>query len=538
MIREQDSLEPMGRWNWLPLAPPVAVGFWLGAQFALWAWTATHFPYELDYGEGPILAQLHAADAGHGLYESWREPPHTVTNYPPVFRAATRFAAWFTGDYLSAGRWVSVLALFASAALAAWAVGAHALDLRRRGACSGDDYLAALAFALTAGGAVLAPTYAFLWGVLLRVDTLAVACSLAAVVVSARAFERSWGPYAVGVLLIAALFTKQSMLAAPAACVAAACVQNLGRGLRFTAGFVGAGFLLLILATLFTDGGFWNHLVTANRNHYSWPQACHMLASLMEEHGRLVVLGGLGGLWQFTSWMQTPHAERPHPRLLWCLYGLTAFATSLMIGKAGAFINYQLEFLCVCGVLTGLLLADLLAAAPPLKELWGKGLFPVLGACGAILLLTVQFVRFDHLKLLAEMEHALQRRLEEQDPFVLKALRDAPGAVLSEDTTLVVLAGKELRFQPFEMTQLAEQGLWIQGPFLDELRNRRYDRIVLKFDLFGDPSWHRQRFSDAMLDVMREHYEFEAQHGALRVYRPKRNEGGDGLPLTSPAPAR
>ena len=93
---------------------------------------------------------------------------------------------------------------------------------------------------------------------------------------------------------------------------------------------------------------------------------------------------------------------------------------------------------------------------------------------------------------------------------------NASGPVLSEDSGLLLLNGKEVSFQPDIFTQLSKQGLWDQSSFVRDIENGTFSLIVLRFDFWvGSP---HERFTDEMLDVMRANYRLVLTTGIYWIY--------------------
>ena len=65
----------------LALAVTLAHAGWLFAQHAA---LALDYPYNLNYGEGPLLDQAARLARGEGIY-SLSAPPYLIANYPPVY---------------------------------------------------------------------------------------------------------------------------------------------------------------------------------------------------------------------------------------------------------------------------------------------------------------------------------------------------------------------------------------------------------------------------------------------------------------------
>ena len=100
---------------------------------------------------------------------------------------------------------------------------------------------------------------------------------------------------------------------------------------------------------------------------------------------------------------------------------------------------------------------------------------------------------------------------------VLETIQATPGPVLSEDMVLVMKAGKSVPLMPFLMTQLSRQGLWDQGEFIDRLRGRYFDLVIVT-------TWDDSRFTPEMKEAVLNSYPAVEKIGRYRVYRPRKGE--------------
>src|SRR5262245_10548621 len=83
---------------------------------------AIAYPFELDFGEGAVLAPTRALVAGLPIYPPAGELPALISNYPPVYYALAAALGGALGDDLAGGRALSLAsALLAAVALAALA---------------------------------------------------------------------------------------------------------------------------------------------------------------------------------------------------------------------------------------------------------------------------------------------------------------------------------------------------------------------------------------------------------------------------------
>jgi len=93
----------------LALATLAALYLW---YFADHARQLLSFSYPLDYGEGPLLAQVERLRSGvpvWPLYANPQLPPALIVNYPPLYLLVTAGLAPLTGSALIAGRLISLV---------------------------------------------------------------------------------------------------------------------------------------------------------------------------------------------------------------------------------------------------------------------------------------------------------------------------------------------------------------------------------------------------------------------------------------------
>jgi hypothetical protein len=172
--------------------------------FAIRAWHVLTFPYPLDYGEGPLLAQVNHLRSGASLphlYGDPAQPPYLVVNYPPVYLIVTSLVAplldWTlpgSATTLLAGRLVTFCATLICALLI-WrlAVLSDTSIRRTTPEQSGAALVVALAF--------LALPIVREWSALMRVDLLGVCLGLWGLLLTRRLSRRAAIPLALSLLV-------------------------------------------------------------------------------------------------------------------------------------------------------------------------------------------------------------------------------------------------------------------------------------------------------------------------------------------------
>ncbi|MFN8440646.1 MAG: ABC transporter permease subunit [Caldilineaceae bacterium] len=487
----------------------------LGAfVFVAEGWRVLNFPYALDYGEAPLLDQTQRLAHGQNIYHAdLQVPPYTIANYPPLYMLVQVPLTWLFGPAFWYGRLLSWLAMIGAALF----VG---LILRM---LTGDR-LAALIGGLT----LLALPYTRYWAPLYRIDSLALCLSLAALWVVVRYYPPaedasrvdaalqgdrpvtrsgnregwfSWAIVGVALLLVAAVYTRQSYgLAAPLAAFVWLWSNGRRQQALALAGLVAVlGLSLFVLLNLVTGGGFYFNIVTANINEVK-------VALLQQYFGELLTFMLVPVLITVLFVLLVGIAKvRPRGWRLLLPYMVGAALSGLTIGKVGSNINYLLEFCVAMSFAVGSLLTWQ-RHLPPIRRLLMLGLALQL----FLLLPGLSYQLFSQFRLDSRADMAQ----------IADLMRSTDGPLLAdEDLGQMVLAGRPLLFQPFELTQLARAGKWDQTPLLTAIEHQEY-ALILIFK-FPGLSLDRDRWSEEMLTAIDKHYTAAEEIGYTVVYRPQ-----------------
>lgn len=435
-------------------------------------WNTVTFPYPLDYGEGPLLAQTVQLSSLHNIYRpNIDAPPYTITNYPPLFMLLQVPFNLLFGPALWYGRLISV-----ASALAAGLFVTLILHVLTRDLTS----------AAVGGLLLLANPYLEVWSVLNRIDTLALALSLAGLWLLVRPSLR-WSGFVLGaMLLVAAVYTRQSYgLAAPlAAFVWLLRWPPRRRALILAALVGGIGLGLFALLNWLTDGGFFFNTITANANAFEmerladyWEGLWHFAPYLLVGAALFVVSGIWLGVRSW--WLIAP-------------YFVGAALSALTIGKVGSNINYLLELSAACALAWGALLA------------WQKSR-PLLRH-GLLVLLALQF----YLLLPGIPNHlfVLGRTAQPQEMARLAdIINQADGIVLADDAMgFLPLDDRPLYVQPFEVSQLANDGIWDQTAFLESIERGEFALIVMLRVSTPQGPLEEANWTPEMLAAIKAHY--------------------------------
>ena len=447
---------------------------------------ALNDPYTLNYGEGPLLDQAVRLARGENIYQAdLSVPPYTITNYPPLYVLAQVPFVQHFGPAFWYGRLISLIS-----------IGLAALFLGLTVQAVTKDWLAGLAAGLTL------PTipYIYYWSALARIDSLALALSMAGLFVITRGYRRGGGIILAVLLFTAAAYTRQTyLLAAPLA----AFVYMWAQGERFRAlafavllGCVVLGLFAIILVG--TQGGIFFHIVTANVNALNPDLITHYLNEvtvnfpiLLSAGGIYLILGLIFG--RPAYWLIAP-------------YLLGAVLVALTISKVGSDVNYLFELSAAFSFAAGGVIA--------LTRRW----FPLRAAAVLALAAAVTMATTLTTQSYYPILRDSAKKASQMDKLV-EAIRATDKPIIAdEEMGLLALNGKPILFQPFEMSQLALAGLWNQQPFLDALARGDYP-IILLYQPSRNPQLRFERWTPEMLRIINNDFRPDFQSAETTVYR-------------------
>ncbi|HMD82556.1 MAG TPA: hypothetical protein VKE92_14670, partial [Anaerolineales bacterium] len=320
-----------------------------------------------------------------------------------------------------------------------------------------------------------------------------------------------WGWIAGGLLLIAAAYTRQSYaLAAPLAGFVWLWTQDRRSAFWLALLVGGLGVALFFLINTITTGGFYYNIVTANVNAFSWERLKGNLAQLWRDNYIILVLSAL---FLFIGW----RSQKSWPILAFFLVG--AFLSGLTIGKIGSNINYFLELAAALALVGGALVVW--SQAYPWRNI------------AVLLLITLQI----GLSLRSSMQRNVDWLISQRylDFNALQMLEQEVGrmdrpVLADEYMGLLTMNDRPLYLQPFELSQLAEAGLWDQQPLLDEIKNQSFDGILIHH--FDTSPVFKERWTAELLAAIDEYYRPVKTLAGTVMYIPQ----GETEISTVPAP--
>jgi 4-amino-4-deoxy-L-arabinose transferase-like glycosyltransferase len=462
------------------------------------------YPYPVDYGEGPLLSQVGRLANFENIYTAnLTQPPYTITNYPPLYMLLQVPLNWVFGPAFWYGRLLSLLSMAAAAVF----LGLTVQALTR-------DWLAGL----VAGSLMLTIPYVKAWAPLFRIDPLALGLSWSALFVLVRGRLTNRKLWLVASLLTEAIYTRQSYgLAAPLAAFTWLLAQKPRRQAFTLAAYVaGLGLALFTLLNLATCGGFFFNIITANLNIFK-------PAILLYYVGR--ILGDVPGLIGLSMLYLLFGRKQEKAWWLAGLYLFGGLVSAATIGKIGSNVNYLLELSAGLCLIAGLVMAWLrrqrrsatLPASP-----WSRAKIGwQVASLGLTTLLVAQVVWASQIDNGYDQYLLQKTGLSIQNEVLLRLIKQTDGPVLTgEHMGLLALTDRPIYYQPFEMKQLSDTGVWDQTPFLVELENGQYPLILMYHPQGSDV--HERRWTPEMLEVISEHYRYVNNFDQTIVYEWKK----------------
>jgi hypothetical protein len=483
------------------------------AAFVFQSGFALRTDSEIDYGEGIVFWQAANVTDWKRAFHPVEQYPHIVFHYPPLYHLTSRVVALGTRNLLQAGRLTSILSLIGTcliATLLTW-------RFLPPGASKAGRFIGAL----TAGTLVLA-TPLWSWACLMRVDTLGILFSVGGIALFVLARRRPALGFLAFACFVAAVYCKQTALAAPMACFLLALIEKPRYALQLGAFSVSLGLVFLLMLYRATDGLIFRHLVTYNQNPY-FPE---QILGRLKYHGSELV----GPLF-FSAMFPLVLLYRRKGRTIGVIrrlrlilrrslfercvlvaavyFWFTALIAAATISKQGASDNYFLEMDVAACLLSGLFVAWLT------RRVWFRPRRPlVMLQIVVIFVLLLQTAA--NWRSLNNTAKAFMHPPPDRSSDVVNFLKSMPDPVYSEDMVVLMHAGREIPAEPAIITALADDGKWDESGFVARIRNGEFHAIVVRWSLTN-----RGRFTKAVADAVEERYYLINDLEPFKVYLPK-----------------
>jgi len=514
----------------------------LAAYFALTLWlgiVGLTYPYQLDYGEGIVLWFAREFAHGHNIYS---QGCCASSNYPPLAMILSALLMPIFGDGYISGRLLNFAAAILVAALIYRIVSAESRDQRAAA-------LAALFF--------IGSPYIYHWVPLFRADLLGLGFTFAGIYFAWRREQttddrrqKRYLLFAIGFFLLA-LYTKQTLIAAPAAaffalfrrdtCTATHAVRCKCKrvAILFALALGSIGGAIYLAIDFATRGGFTFGLIDSNATVFLPDQLLALFRDFVFTFAPLLGLA----TWE---WVRRVRAGRFG---VWEAYAVTTALTLGFAGRVGAWENYFFEAIAIVCVFAGLRVADWSLQNSTLPVILSEAtLAPHCVRCSAGENLvdsnnkTLRSAQGDKrlpslnyqlpITLLLLLQLALYTR--DHDPRVASNLiaQDYPanqqlaallsqtnGTIISEDMGALVTSGKPVSYYTFQYSSLARAGKWDESWELNGLRDGMFPLVILERGTREDVD-HYRRFTREFVSNLDRYYARTQTIGKYEIYTP------------------
>ncbi|HYL39427.1 MAG TPA: hypothetical protein VEV17_26155 [Bryobacteraceae bacterium] len=473
----------------------VIAGLGVLCHLVLMLWAQNEFTQP----ESIVAAQSTMLARDGTLYYDLKHYPYTVCAYMPLFYSLQAALIKTGVAALTAGRILSFGAL-GGIFLIAW---------RLVLLYTNDRYCAWTATLLCASTSILLN-----WGTDGQVDTLALFFAVAAFYFYSRYAIRGERTLALACgFALAALFTKQTMLACPAAIFLSLLFERPKAALRFAAGVGGVGLSAILLLNLAMHGRFLTNVVFANLFPLAAEKLSPHVRYMLIASGQLIVIALAGA--------RRVLRGRGKTALIYLALSFSVLAATAP--KIGSDSNYQIEptfvlILCSCLALHALDFFPLIFRS---SKVW----ITLLQA--PVLLHLVLNSRISVPSMLARYAKEKQFRAQ---VAALRPYFSGGGRVLSAETNALLRLRGRIEVEPLVYKILVRAGRIDPELVRRDIARESFSTIVLYQDLTRPAPVDIEipSLPEAQMDEIRRHYRLVKhipgpyQAGAY-VYEPARN---------------
>lgn len=474
---------------------------------------------QLDFGEGFTVWLASQVFDLKNAFHPLDQYPYIAFVYTPFYFVAVRMVSAIFGDLLLSGRLISMAAALWLAGLFGWAV----LRATRGYAPSGVRWFGAI----LAGACVLQlPTMR--WVPFARVDIMGLALQFTALSVVVAGAFRLRNQVVACFLLLLGIYTKQSLIAIPAATILLIGLIRPLRAVWLVCGLLAAGLGILLILARATDGGVIRHWMLYNVNRYHFMEAVYIELGVSTTIPALIAAGlaafwlavpGASGKWR-SNWRRTVSARLASSplRRTGVGFGLAAaigFVVSWGCGKEGATINYCLDWQLALCPLTGVF--AVLIGRGWKRQDRGMAFFRpflavLLAATALPLAIDAAFQCNGVIGITGTARRVRAEKLGEEADLV-RLIASFPGPVVSDNMLALLRAGKPLPFEPAIIRFTTGSGVFDESELLRRTSDRFFDAFIV------DAAFSTLHYSPRMLEAIRRNYRlYPFGSGTYQVY--------------------
>jgi hypothetical protein len=442
-------------------------------QLALEFWAQNEFTQP----ESVVGAQATMLARDGTLYYDLNRYPHTVAAYMPIFY-------WLAAGLIKLGFPVFLAGrVFSSVAM----LGIFALIWRVLMLYTKDRYCAWTGAILCASTSLISA-----WGTVGQVDTFAIFWAVAAFYQFSRYYVRGENTLVwAGACVLASFFTKQTMIACPAAIVALLWFRRRMLALQFGAGLAAIVLVLVVVINKALDGRFLADTVFANMNPFAIEKLNTHAQYALIAAGQLVIVAAAGA----------SRALRGKGIAPFVYFGMAATVLGLTAPKIGSDSNYQIEST----------VALILCACVALHEL---DFFALLFSGSRAWITLLQAPLLIHIIVNLQIEgHILSGRISKEKQLRSQIVALRPyladgGRVISTDLNVMARLRGRLDVEPLIYTLMVAGGLVDPEPVRRDLAAGAFSTVLLFEDAHQprNPDREIPTLPPVQIEEIRRHY--------------------------------
>jgi hypothetical protein len=413
------------------------------------AYQIIRFPYTIDYGESTILYQVKVLFDGAFPYRASAFDSANYFSYTPLFQSLVSLMGSDPVSWLREARILNTISLFLVGAV----ISKIYVDWKGTAAKAIDWALPFLIW--------ISWYPVFNWTGMGRLDGVALLLQMMGMHFYLHEKNQVRFRFVAMICFLLAVFTKQTAFWIPCSLFLYDLINRKFEKswITFFVGLV-VGFLSL---NHFSENTLWGHLFSSNNNNYD---IFNMLNSLKYNgifHLGVLLVAAVG-----IAKLQWRGRDQ-----LFIVLGLLSLVYVWGMGREGSGSNFLLEF---CAVLTWLTMRGL----ETLNKSW-----KISTVAAVLIILTCwQNMRFRtyflHDPGAPTFVTAWSEDVKQSTEIVIDRIKNTEGPVWSDNPALLLFAGRDIEFFPFEYKQAAARGKLDEFFYIRDLEEKKVSLIVLE----------------------------------------------------------
>lgn len=514
----------------LRLTGKILLYFFIGLAilvFLIHGFITISFKYPLDYGEGPLLNQALRITKGEALYPpDLSTPPYLITNYPPLYVVLNAFFVWIFGPSLFFGRLISFLCTIGTALIIGLIIKTFYPQQGVLPRLIGVSFFLIIPYVLG-------------WSTLFRIDMLALLLSVTGLYIVVNKSDNNLSIILAASLFVLSAYTRQSFgLAGPLAAIIWLGIKNRKQALKLILIYSIVGLAVFGAIQLLSNGGFYFHIIKANVNPFNWQTVINYGRDIARKMPwilfSLLVYLTLGWRYCRSYFVLAP-------------YIIGSVLAALTIGKIGSNVNYLVELSAALAILMGVVSGKLWEffqideekkpdlnipknKIPEIEIIDSETRIKMWGNLIIFLALTTLLIsQLANLTVDSLLEPISGHRDRMKMGVAFTLLKESINAAaisgpILADEYMAILPDNNipLYIQPFELSQLANAGLWDQSTFLADINQHTFPLILIHHFQFYPV--YLERWTQEMQDAIYKNYVAKNFRADTLVFEPKNDE--------------